>query len=306
MTPKEGNRRERERERGGDYLGQLTLSLRPQARTSPSPRALHTARQRQPTHNHPATRHAIELNTGASLEQIAPHPRPSLGPSRSLDRLSQVLPHPSFGRGGEPNLCAIPRCRQPARRCTQFCVVDLFPGSGRRRRRTRERCCPTRYRTSQGCFPLLPSQVTANPSRAPLWLRVAVASPFFDRWALGGARELARPPPGSCFRQSLVGWDGDGCYGKEDEAETGTDTCQRCAPPPSKIASCEVRWMTPGILRGPPPGAVFCHHSLAASKQATRAAKNCQQGQAIIVPTMGHSPETETGSAPPWRCHGLR
>lgn len=64
--------------------------------------------------------------------------------------------------------------------------------------------------------------------------------------------------------------------------------------------------MTPGILRGPPAG-----RFLSLNKQATRAAKNREQGQAVIVPTMAiHSSETETGSAPSsfcWvRCHGLR
>lgn len=98
MTPKEGKREQKERGLSGSTN---SLYDHRHARTSPSPRALHTAMQRA-THTTTQQRGMLSsLNTGASLEQIAPHPRrPSLGPSRSLDRLSQVLPHPSFGRGG--------------------------------------------------------------------------------------------------------------------------------------------------------------------------------------------------------------
>lgn len=213
MTPKEGKREQKER----GLSGQLTLSLRPQTCTSPSPRALHTAMQRQPTHNHPATRLLSRGNTGASLEQNAPHPRPSLGPSRSLDHLSQVLPHIFFWpRGGTKPLQYRAAANPPA----------VAPSFACRRLISRFRTAHSRALLSHSVPDepgLLPPPL-ASPCqlRGPPLAASAAASPFFPRWALGGARELG-PPPGSCFRHSLVGWDGDGCCGKEEEAEAGTD-----------------------------------------------------------------------------------
>lgn len=289
MTPKEGKREQKER----GLSGQLTLSLRPQ--TCTSPHHVHYTQQCK------GNQHTTTQQRGYDREGT-PGPVSSRMlriRARLLARRDPSIVFPrsfrtsSFGRGGEPNLCntALPPTRPPLH--PVLLVVDLFPGSGRR---TRERCCPTRYRTSQGCF-LLPSQVPAN-YEAPLWLPALPRPPFsLDGLSVGPAN-WARPQVPASAR---VWSDGTvmGAVGRKRRRRQGrTDTCQRCAPPPSKIASCEVRWMTPGILRGPPAG-----RFLSLNKQATRAAKNREQGQAVIVPTMAiHSSETETGSAPASFC----
>ncbi|KAK1832413.1 hypothetical protein QBC39DRAFT_70288 [Podospora conica] len=103
VTPKEGKGRHR-----GDYLGQLTPStttdMHADLTTCTTQHSGATPSNAMATDNHPAPRllstaaaHRGWLSRADCLRIRAV----SWPPSRSLDRLSQVLPHPTFGRGGD-------------------------------------------------------------------------------------------------------------------------------------------------------------------------------------------------------------
>jgi len=191
VTPKEG--------KGGERgLSGSTNSLHHHS----SPRALHTTMQRQQTNTQQRGRYQVHTRPG--LEQIAPRPRRLLAvaiPRSSFPGPSATYFWPRGGLarwGTKPCNTALPPIRQPARRCTQlWSTISRF----------RTRPVESVVLSVPDELGLSPSQVTANSSSAtrapPLCLRALSCPFFFPRWALSGAR--TGPPPGSCFRQSLVG-----------------------------------------------------------------------------------------------------
>lgn len=213
MTPKEGKREQKER-----GLSRSTNSLS----TSTD---MHVALNTCTTHRNAKATNTQPPSNAATIE------REHRGQSRAECSASAPVSWPvAIPRSSFPGPSAHLRLAEGGTKPLQYRAAAnppaLAPSFACRRLISRFRTAHSRALLSHSVPDepgLLPPPL-ASPCqlRGPPLAASAAASPFFPRWALGGVRELG-PPPGSCFRQSLVGWDGDGCCGKEEEAEAGTD-----------------------------------------------------------------------------------
>lgn len=173
MTPKEGKREQKERGLSGSTNSLSTTTDMHVALTTCTTHSNAKATNTQP----PSNAATIEReHRGQSRGQNAPHPRPSLGPSRSLDRLSQVLPHTFFWpRGGTKPLQYRAAANPPA----------VAPSFACRRLISRFRTAHSRALLSHSVPDepgLLPPPL-ASPCqlRGPPLAASAAASPFFPR-----------------------------------------------------------------------------------------------------------------------------